>query len=63
MSAWTFASLDAAQWTRTCVHNHPAPATRDLAWLGRHTVHEAVHHLADVRRILRGEGGAAAAGL
>jgi DNA segregation ATPase FtsK/SpoIIIE, S-DNA-T family len=56
MAAWTFASLGAAQWTRTCVYSYPEPATRDLAWLGRHTVHEAVHHLADVRRILVAAG-------
>jgi S-DNA-T family DNA segregation ATPase FtsK/SpoIIIE len=52
MAAWTFASLEAVQWTRACVYHYPESATRDLAWLGRHTVHEAVHHLADVRRIL-----------
>ncbi len=52
MAAWTFASLDGSQWLRDCVYNYPEPAARGLAWVGRHTVHEAVHHLADIRRIL-----------
>jgi len=30
----------------------PAPAERDVAWVGRHTVHEGEHHLMDVRRVL-----------
>ncbi len=50
MAAWTFDSLDSDQWGRRCLYNYPAPAERDLVWLARHTVHEAVHHLADVRR-------------
>jgi hypothetical protein len=25
---------------------------RDVAWLGRNTVHEAEHHLGDVREVL-----------
>jgi S-DNA-T family DNA segregation ATPase FtsK/SpoIIIE len=52
MAAWTFASLDASQWMRSCVYNYPEPTTRSLEWVGRHTLHEAVHHLVDVRRIL-----------
>ena len=52
MTAWSLASLDAGQWARICVYNWPEPATRDLAWVARHTLHEAVHHLDDVRRIL-----------
>jgi S-DNA-T family DNA segregation ATPase FtsK/SpoIIIE len=53
MAAWTFASVDASQWMRGCLYNHPEPKTRSLEWLARHTVHEAVHHLMDVRRIVR----------
>jgi DNA segregation ATPase FtsK/SpoIIIE, S-DNA-T family len=52
MAAWTFAPFGASQWTRGCLYNHPEPATRSLGWLGRHTVHEAAHHLMDVRRIV-----------
>lgn len=37
---------------RRCVYNFPAPAERTLAWVGRHTLHEAHHHLADVDRVL-----------
>jgi S-DNA-T family DNA segregation ATPase FtsK/SpoIIIE len=53
MASWTFASLDASQWMRECRYNYPEPMTRSLEWVGRHSLHEAVHHLADVRRILR----------
>ncbi len=52
MAAWSFASLDGSQWARTCIYNYPEPMPRTLAWVSRHTLHEAVHHLADVRRIL-----------
>jgi S-DNA-T family DNA segregation ATPase FtsK/SpoIIIE len=52
MAAWTFASVDASQWMRSCLYNDPEPMTRSLEWLGRHTLHEAVHHLMDVRRIV-----------
>lgn len=52
--------LDAAGWRRTCVYTWPETAVRDLAWVARHTVHEAVHHLDDVTRGLdlleRGDG-------
>jgi S-DNA-T family DNA segregation ATPase FtsK/SpoIIIE len=52
MASWTFASLDASQWMRECLYNYPEPMTRSLEWVGRHSLHEAVHHLVDVRRIL-----------
>ena len=51
--------LDAGQLDRTLVYNYPEPAERTLLWLGRHTTHEVVHHLADVERAL---GAASAAG-
>lgn len=38
--------------TRRCVYNFPEPAERTLLWVGRHTLHEAHHHLADVHRVL-----------
>ncbi len=39
-------------WRRTLLYNFPEPAERDVGWVGRHTVHEGVHHLADVERVL-----------
>src|ERR1700722_5723151 len=47
-----FERLSAAQLARPCIYNYPAPAERDVGWMGRHTLHEAIHHLADVRRVL-----------
>jgi S-DNA-T family DNA segregation ATPase FtsK/SpoIIIE len=52
LAADAFSDLDAAQLARTFTYNYPAPATRDVLWLGRHTLHEAEHHLADVHRVL-----------
>jgi hypothetical protein len=40
------------QWRRSCVYNYPEPMKRSLEWVGRHTLHEAIHHLVDVRRLL-----------
>jgi S-DNA-T family DNA segregation ATPase FtsK/SpoIIIE len=37
---------------RPCVYNFPEPTDRDVGWMGRHTVHEAIHHLMDVRSVL-----------
>jgi hypothetical protein len=47
-----FSALDGAQLARTFTYNYPAPAIHDVLWLGRHTLHEAEHHLADVHRVL-----------
>jgi DNA segregation ATPase FtsK/SpoIIIE, S-DNA-T family len=44
--------LDADQLARPCIYNYPEPARRDVGWVGRHTLHEVIHHLADVRRVL-----------
>jgi S-DNA-T family DNA segregation ATPase FtsK/SpoIIIE len=44
--------LDAAQLARRCIYNYPEPALRDIGWVGRHTLHEAIHHLGDLRRVL-----------
>ena len=59
LCATVFAGLDAATWARPLVYNYPEPSERDMAWLGRHTVHEGLHHLGDVRRVLVEAGGAA----
>jgi hypothetical protein len=44
--------LDAAQLARPCIYNYPVKARVDVGWVARHTLHEAIHHLADVRRVL-----------
>lgn len=53
LCAVTFTGLDGAAWERRFVYSWPEPAEHDLRWLGGHTVHEGVHHLFDVQRILR----------
>ena len=50
--AKVFDRLSEAQTTRPCVYNFPEPSLRDVAWLGRHTVHESKHHLGDVHSVL-----------
>ena len=50
--ARVFGRLSADQTGRSCVYNFPEPAERDVAWLGRHTVHEVKHHLGDVHSVL-----------
>jgi hypothetical protein len=52
LGAAVFDGLTAAQWMRPLIYNFPAPMDRDLAWLGRHTVHECEHHLRDVRAVI-----------
>lgn len=37
-------------WARPLIYNFPGPAEHDLAWLGRHTIHECEHHLVDIDR-------------
>lgn len=44
--------LGPAELARSCLYNYPEPKERDVGWVGRHTLHEAIHHLADVRRVL-----------
>jgi len=44
--------LGAAELARSCIFNYPQPTERDIGWVGRHTLHEAVHHLGDIRRVL-----------
>jgi DinB superfamily len=52
LCALVFEGLDQAAWARRLVYPWPAPTERDVAWVGRHTVHEGEHHLMDVRRVL-----------
>lgn len=50
--AKAFARLDDAQWQRRCIYPYPAPAQHTVAWLGRHTVHEGLHHLRDIDDVI-----------
>jgi hypothetical protein len=49
-----FAGLDAPQWSRGVVYGYPDPAHRDVEWMAHHTLHELVHHLADIDAMLNG---------
>jgi hypothetical protein len=52
--ARTLDALDDAGWDRTGVYHWPTTEVRTVDWIGRHTVHESVHHLHDIERILDG---------
>ncbi|MFI2649891.1 DinB family protein [Micromonospora fulviviridis] len=45
-----FGALGEVELERTGVYPWPRREARTLRWLGRHTVHEAEHHLLDIRR-------------
>ena len=46
------ARLAATDWDRTVVYHYPETQERSLRWLAVHTMHEAQHHLRDIRRQL-----------
>ncbi|WP_221321953.1 FtsK/SpoIIIE domain-containing protein [Actinoplanes sp. L3-i22] len=48
--AAAFEALTPGDLRRTGTYNWPVTAVRDLLWIGRHTVHEIVHHLLDITR-------------
>jgi len=50
MLAHVLDRLDAEAWKRELVYPYPEPTTRTISWVALHTVHEAHHHLVDVRR-------------
>jgi DNA segregation ATPase FtsK/SpoIIIE, S-DNA-T family len=50
--AGLFAGLTDAQLARTGLYNWPTQQLRSAAWVGRHTIHEGVHHRADMDRVL-----------
>jgi hypothetical protein len=50
--AGTLDGLDDRGWSRTGVYHWPSTAVRTVEWIGRHTVHESVHHLGDIGRQL-----------
>jgi hypothetical protein len=45
--------LNKQSWQRTLIYNYPSPVARTLAWVAAHSLHEVVHHLADVQRQLQ----------
>jgi hypothetical protein len=53
MTAHAFSGLDAQQWARPLTYNYPELTRRDVEWMAHHTLHEMVHHRADIERILR----------
>jgi len=52
LMAKLFEGLASDQLARPCIYNYPEPTERDVAWLGHHTLHEATHHLDDLRSVL-----------
>jgi hypothetical protein len=50
----TLDKLDGAGWSRTGVYHWPTTEVRTVDWIGRHTVHESVHHLHDITGLLKG---------
>jgi hypothetical protein len=50
--ARTFDALDEAGWGRTGIYHWPTTEVRTVEWIGRHTVHEQIHHLLDIRLLL-----------
>jgi S-DNA-T family DNA segregation ATPase FtsK/SpoIIIE len=45
-----FDALDDGHLARTVTYNWPERTVRPLRWVGRHTVHELVHHRMDLQR-------------
>lgn len=58
LCATVFDGLGEAALARRLVYPWPEATERDVAWVGRHTVHEGEHHLMDVRRVLAAVSGA-----
>lgn len=52
--ARTLDNLGESDWSRTLLYNYPEPTERSLRWLAAHTIHEVVHHRADIERLLAG---------
>jgi hypothetical protein len=44
--------LDAEQWLRPLVYGFPDPSVRTVEWMAHHTLHEVVHHQADMERLV-----------
>ncbi|MPZ53712.1 MAG: hypothetical protein GEU79_13435 [Acidimicrobiia bacterium] len=41
-------ALDEAGWTRSGIYNYPARSERSVEWIVTHTIHEVIHHHADI---------------
>jgi hypothetical protein len=52
LAASVFTDRTVDQWNRPLIYNYPGPERHTLAWMARHTVHEAEHHLVDITRSL-----------
>jgi S-DNA-T family DNA segregation ATPase FtsK/SpoIIIE len=50
-----FDGLDDAQWVRPLIYGFPDPSRRDVEWVAHHSLHELVHHQADISDILTAE--------
>ena len=50
-------SLDEARWNRTGVYNYPTTEVRTVEWIARNTIHECVHHLLDIDRLVEAASG------
>jgi hypothetical protein len=46
------ARLGEDDWDRTVIYHYPEAHERTLRWVATHTLHEACHHLLDIRRQL-----------
>ena len=44
------ARLGADDWDRAVIYHYPETRERSLRWVAVHTLHEAQHHLRDIRR-------------
>jgi DinB family protein len=44
------ARLTADDWDRKVMYHYPVTCERSLRWVAIHTMHEAQHHLLDIRR-------------
>lgn len=49
-----FDGMSPEQTERDLIYHWPTTATRTLAWLGQHTVHELRHHLGDIDEAVAG---------
>jgi hypothetical protein len=47
-----FAGLTDPQWLRPLVYGFPEPERHDVEWVAHHSLHEMVHHLDDIDRLL-----------
>lgn len=50
MLANVLTRLTPTDWTRTITYHYPETTDRTLRWVALHTLHEAHHHLLDIRR-------------